>query len=185
MPESNGKTVHVLIRYADRVFGNVDTIGAHQEVLERTGYVWIGKQGRAIGREMMHRLQRQLDGGTATSLYLATHKGGRYRIHKCKLERICRAAPSPSLRQQAIPAYYETQLARFTSWFRVKSIVEVSAGELRDLRGTRSHDPIREVLGKSMSGHFYLTTSPLKKSHKTGPNEGSVAIPDAWDEIEL
>ncbi len=86
------------MRYADSLFGGVDVVHEHEQVVRSEGAVWIGKIGRPLARKKASLLNEQIDRGIPTFLYLVQRIGGGYAWTKATLTRVERELPAGSVR---------------------------------------------------------------------------------------
>ena len=98
--------MHVLMRYADHAQDfTIDTIQAHQDLIERRGAVWLGKFGKKVASEHVLRVNQQCKEGIPTYLYLVKKRGGAYQVDRATVTAMARTLPRGQ--GDLVPPYYE------------------------------------------------------------------------------
>jgi len=147
---------HIVVRYADSLFGGVDVIREHERVLRAQGAVWIGKVGRPLALPNISLLNGQTDEGVPTHLYLVQRSGQGYTWTKATLSRVERTLPADE--RELVPEYYAkegiTRLSR--AWFKVTRLTPIDETEVRSIRVASSRNPIAETLARSMAALFIV-----------------------------
>ena len=148
--------IHIVIRYSDTLYGNMDTISVHRAIAEIHGSVWLAKVGKPLGDIRISKLKRQINSHINTFLYLVQHKGKEYLWTKASIEDV-RRGPQPS-EEELIPTYYkETSLLRHAStWFRLSGLQNVSREERACLVVASSAKRVDEALATSMAAMFIV-----------------------------
>ena len=115
--------MHILLRYSDRMRG-VDTLEEHKKLLRSKGYVWWGKFGQGVSREIVGRLQSQVDGGVTTYLYLVN---GKRLTARGRLLGVQGGGARASFRQDdrtGVPLYYREEPCAV--WLKLSGIAAIS-----------------------------------------------------------
>jgi len=156
MTEKIGTPMHIVIRYSDALYGNVDTISAHRTLAETNGSVWLAKVGKPLGQARIKKLKGQISSHIDTFLYLVQRRGREYSWTRACVEDV-RRGPQP-LEQELIPKYYEeTNLLRYAStWFRLSKLRHVTRKERACLKVVSSARSIDEAVATSMAGMFIV-----------------------------
>lgn len=150
-------TMHVLMRYADHGSDfSIDTVQAHQDLIQRRGAVWLGKFGKRLASEHVLRVNQQCREGTPTYLYLVKKRGGAYQVDRATVQAMARALPRGQ--RHLVPAYYEEHrlLRHIGFWTKVTDIVRLDSYDLRDLEVASSGTDVSYALRHSMAGHFLV-----------------------------
>jgi hypothetical protein len=66
---------HLVVRFSDTMFGVGDVVSKHNEIIARHGTVWFGKLGQTLSQSRIDMLNKQVEKGIPTFLYLV--KGNR------------------------------------------------------------------------------------------------------------
>jgi hypothetical protein len=150
-------TMHVLMRYADPAHdSSIDTIRAHQDLIERRGTVWLGKFGKKLASEHVLRVNQQCKEGIPTYLYLVQKRSGAYQVHRATVAAMARTLPRGQ--GHLVPPYYEQRrlLRHIGFWAKVTDIVALDSYDLRDLEVAGSGTDVSYALRHSMAGHFLI-----------------------------
>jgi hypothetical protein len=148
--------IHLLLRFSDTRLKEGETISAHQEVIQREGAVWFGKMGSPISQIRIEAINKQIEDGIPTYVFLVKGNRRKSTVFKGRLKQASRSLPEGE--QSLIPDYYSEfdiiQYIRF--WAKIDQIQPAEFSELEKLRVASSVLPIRETLFKSSSGNFLL-----------------------------
>src|SRR5438552_1208957 len=68
-------TIHVLMRYSDKLHHVDDTIEEHLAVIRQYGSVWLGKLGKPLGFPKIDRINKQCRQNIPSFLYLVQRAG--------------------------------------------------------------------------------------------------------------
>lgn len=155
MPVDN-LPVHLVVRFADSMFEVGDVIARHNEVVAQHGAVWFGKMGSTIAATRIDRLNRQIEEGTLTFLYLV--KGNRRMPTAYRASLVLAAKTLPTKEKPLVPPYYtEKKLLRhMNAWMKIKQIKQIDLEELDALQAISSVLPLSETLVRSSSGYFLV-----------------------------
>jgi hypothetical protein len=183
---------HLVIRYADSMADNVDTIGMHRKVIENQGHVWVGKIGTPLSAKNVDVFNSQVDVGKATYLYLTTRSGGKYRMYRGRIIIVQNCKPKNNL--SSVPAYYKNTPnlnSNIGCWILIENLTTVSQREMSKLHVASSRNPIALTLQKSMSSFFVVVSGKSvrntsldinKNSLGVKENESDYPLPDYHDE---
>ena len=106
------KPIHLLIRFSDRLLENRNTIEEHQKVIGREGAVWFGKMGQPISQNAIDKLNKQVEDGIPTFIYLV--KGNRRKPTAFISDLIIASKTIPEEEMDLISSYYkELEIFRF------------------------------------------------------------------------
>jgi len=151
--------VHLVVRFADSMFDVGDVIARHNEVVTLHGAVWFGKLGSTLAQGRIDRLNRQIQDGTPTYLYLV--KGNRRLPTAFRADLLAVSKALPSKEKPLVPAYYaEKKLVRhMNAWMKIKHLKPIDLDELDALQAISSVLPLSETLVRSSSGYFLVHSS--------------------------
>lgn len=153
---TNKNTRHLAIRYSDNLLANVDTIVEHKKILEKYGYVWIGKAGRPLAIQNIELLCSEIEKGHPTYLFLVTKGCKGYIFHRADILDVRQDLPNKE--RKKVPVYYRPP--RFSPWVRlwlkVKRIVKLDTKSTRRIIVYSSGQPLTTALTTSMSGLFLV-----------------------------
>lgn len=147
---------HLLIRFSDRLLENKGTIEEHQKVIDEAGAVWFGKMGQPISQNAIDKLNKQVEEGIPTFIYLV--KGNRRKPNAYISNLVLASKTIPEEEKDLIPPYYkELEILRFIKfWVKVTNLHEIDLKDLTKMGVASSVYPLLETLVKSSSGHFYI-----------------------------
>lgn len=150
MPEnslsSKRHPIQLMLRYSDLIM-QVDTIQEHKNIIEKLGYVWFGKFGQGVSRDIIAKLNRQCEESVDTRLYLVSKKTI---THQATIKAVD-GGHKYSIRQKdtkAVPSYYRTSLCPL--WIKVDVIEEIQhCNIIKELLLYNSTLPARPDLNSS------------------------------------
>lgn len=142
------KPFHALIRVKSE---DGKTIKAHAEIIRKEGVAILGKIGQPLGLAFMTALNKQVQNGNKTYLFLATREGwnGPYVIYQCELNEV-----QPYLvgnKQNLVPSYYSSEFKLIKTWFEIKTITKLSNDEMSKIYVLSSGRGISSVINSSAS----------------------------------
>lgn len=154
------KTIHLVVRFSDTLFGVGDVIARHNEVIDTHGAVWFGKMGQTIAQNRVEALNKQIEHSIPTFLYLVKGYRKKSTAYRTDLIQVARERPEETA---LIPPYYaEKDLLQYMkAWIKFGKIELIDMVEMRYLRAINSVYPIAETLAKSSSGYFLVIESNL------------------------
>ena len=149
---------HLVVRFSDTMFGVGDVIALHNTVVAQHGAVWFGKLGQTLAQSRMDMLNKQLEDGVPTFLYLV--KGNRRKSIAYRAP-LLQVAKSPPAETALIPAYYAQKdlLQYMKAWMKVGQIAPIEMSAMNTLKAISSVFPISETLVRSSSGYFLVRES--------------------------
>ncbi len=136
----------IALRFADNFAPDEGTISAHNEIIEKYGYVWYGKLGSAVSQKAMDEI---LKNKQPRVLLIHSGKTGRYWAH---VEKIQHDIPEMS----KIPEYYRGNAGKFKTWFKVTRFEPAPSNVLSICKVASSQRPLSEVSKSSMSPYFII-----------------------------
>ncbi len=173
-------TLHLLMRFSDKLGFVGDTIKAHSVVIEQRGAAWFGKMGKTLGREKVERINDQCRRKVPTFLYLVQKSAAKgYQIYRGNILQVVRDLPAGQTR--FIPKYYETnRLEKYIRlWTKLSKLKAVPSSEITGFVVSSSGSPVLVTLGRSMAALFVVRKKmPVDDEPKPEPEEDN--DPD-WD----
>ena len=136
----------IALRFADTFAPTEGTIQAHQNVINRLGFVWYGKLGSKISLRVAKSI---LSNEQPRILLIHSGKTGRYWAY---IEEISFDIPP----KNEIPSYYRENAYKFKTWFKITKIEEAPKTILGDCVVISSHKPLSEASKYSMSPYFII-----------------------------
>jgi hypothetical protein len=147
MSAEENQIVHLVLRVPliTRVQGRpINTIEAHNEIIEKMGRVSLAKFGQAGTRARSEKLKAQIERGVETLLILVVKQGARHLGYQSPLASIHYGKPDNQILSVA-PPYYAT-LGPAGLWFIVTSPFVTS--NLDDFRLATNRRPVANVVSE-------------------------------------
>ena len=138
----------IALRFADNFAPDGGTIAAHNEIIERYGYVWYGKLGAAVSQKVVDEI---MINDNPKVLLIHSGKTGRYWAY---IEGIQHETPE----KNTIPEYYRNTAGLFKTWFKIVRIENAPSNVLSTCKVASSKRPLAEVSKSSMSPYFIIDT---------------------------
>ena len=150
------RTLHILMRFSDRLMPTGDTVRAHQEVIAKRGAVWIAKAGKPLGRESLGAICNQASSRAPSFLYLVQREENSYQLYKGKILELSRSLPKDA--KALVPSYYQHSffLRKVGFWTKLSELREAPPKELDKLFVARTGTPAIVALKRSMAGVFVI-----------------------------
>lgn len=150
----------ILLKYSDKFAPAGGTIVAHNEVINRYGYVWYGKIGQNLAKAKVEQVVNQDDP------FIILYNGATDSAYKAAICGFCQQTPDDG----AIPEYYSRFIKHIKAWFKVTSF-EPMESSFTDFYITSSGEVLQRTKKASMSSFFYITRfekgeSPRNKEAK-------------------
>jgi hypothetical protein len=155
------KPVHLLLRFSDSLLKDGDTVTEHNKVIESEGAVWFGKMGSPVSQNHIDRLNKQVQEGIPTFVYLV--KGNRRKSTAFRGSLLLASKTLPEVDENLVPPYYaDLDIPKYVRfWVKIKDIIPIDYAELNKMQVASSLSPIGESLVKSFSGHFIIREDKL------------------------
>jgi hypothetical protein len=153
------KTLHLVVRFSDNLFGISDVIAKHNDVVAKHGYVWFGKMGSTLSLSRIDMLNQQVSKGITTYVYLVKGNRKKSTVYRANLLFITRElAPKEN---KITPKYYsENNLVQYMKvWLKIDEIEPIEMSALSNLKTLSSINSIQETLVRSSSGYFLVHES--------------------------
>jgi len=139
----------IALRFSNNFAPDSGTITAHQEVIDKKGYVWYGKLGTAVSTAVTRQILQNME-----PKILLIHSGsiGRYWAYINAVQR-----DTPEL--SSIPAYYRDMSDKFKTWFRVTRFEDAPKNILSKCTVASSGATLSQASRHSMSPYFIIETN--------------------------
>lgn len=149
------KIYHLVVRFSDSMFDVGDVVSIHNEIIEKHGSVWFGKLGQSISPKRVDLINKQVESGVETYLYLVKGNRKKSTAYQAKIISVRRSSPEQS---HLIPEYYSKKsIFRYMKVFiRIGIINKIDLSEMEGLRAASSIFPITETIERSSSGYFLV-----------------------------
>ena len=186
------EAMHLLLKFSNAYYYNVDTIKEHMKVLDRQGAVIWGlikpdPNSKSMASHKQQQLIEQMRDGTPTFAFLATH--GQI-THKAKLSQLY-SNDEVMLRQDLVPDYYRKDLARCVLGFEFSSIEEIDVADAAkihrygggELTLSNQTNPLYASYNSTLAD---IDPSPFRDTHQgdISGDKGSAAGVDHKDIIK-
>jgi len=171
------KNLHFLLRYSDRLVG-VDTIIEHQTIIDKNGYVWMGKFGVGVNKHFVTLAKQQLNNDQSCWLYLMQ---GSKITSKSNVVDLISANTSKgeilSCEPDLTPEYYRKK--KCSVWFKLSSIEHADTSEIQNL--WLFNNPSLHPSSAGMRGLIYLTYNDLPVSSMPDSGKSSLYAGGLFD----
>lgn len=148
----------MVVRFSDTMFGVGEVVAEQNDLVDQHGAVWFGKLGSPFSLIRINLLNKQIEQGIPTFLYLVKDNRKKSTAYCANILLITRDYP----REKAlIPAYYKKKkLIDFMKvWMKIGKIRPIEMENMSKLKAINSIYPIAETLVKSSSGYFLVHKS--------------------------
>lgn len=136
----------IALRFGEHFSPECGTIAAHQEVIDKLGYVWYGKMGNPVATRIVEELKGLED---TKILLINSGKADRYWAHVSEIKK-----ETPDL--MGIPEYYRDLTEKFRTWFKVTSFEPAPRDIMSKCHVVSSGAALGEVSKHSMSPYFII-----------------------------
>ena len=164
MSEKKGRAVvgsadggeHVLLKVRSE---NGQTITAHADMVAVKGAAMLGKMGQPLGPDFRESLNRQIDSGVKTYLFLTIREGwnGPYVTYRCLLRRVHETLEGE--KKYLVPTYYLHERGGVKTWFEIVSMERLTREEMNRIFVLSSGREIMSVLNSSATV-FHVAVKP-------------------------
>lgn len=136
----------VALRFAEHFAPPEGTISAHEEIIEKRGFVWYGKMGTPLSNKIITTIKEQ-----ESPRILLIHSGGLER-YWAYIDDISREKPDKS----EYPDYYHDKSNNFKTWFKVKRFELAPRGIMAECVVASSGSVLSDASRRSMSPYFII-----------------------------
>ena len=139
----------VALRFSENFAPAEGTIAAHQELIDKNGFVWYGKLGMPLSAKVADAL---MSNESPRFLLIHSGKSNRYWVYVDKVQR-----ETPP--RNEIPQYYREMATDFKFWFRAIKIDRAESDVMSKCKVASSGEPLSYVSRSSMSPYFIIEYS--------------------------
>lgn len=136
----------IALRFGEHFAPECGTIAAHQEIIDKLGYVWYGKLGATVTAQIINEIKKRDD---PKILLINSGKADRYWVHISEVSQ-----EQPPFGQ--FPAYYQEKTEKMKTWFKVGSFELAPKGVMAQCTVVSSGSPLSEASKHSMSPYFKI-----------------------------
>lgn len=136
----------IALRFGEHFSPDCGTIAAHQQLIDKLGYVWYGKMGNPVATRIINELEEQAD---SRILLIHSGKADRYWAHVIEISK-----KTPPL--EGIPKYYRNLTEKFKTWFKITGFEPASKDIMSKCFVVSSGNPLGAVSKHSMSPYFII-----------------------------
>ena len=136
----------IALRFGEHFSPECGTIAAHQEIIDKLGYVWYGKLGSPVNQKMIAELKQNED---SKFLLINSGKSDRYWAH---IADVSTEIPP----YEEFPAYYHELADKMRTWFKVISFEPAEKRIMAKCFVASSGSPLTEASKHSMSPYFII-----------------------------
>ena len=136
----------IALRFGETFAPDCGTIAAHQNIIDKNGFVWYGKIGAKVSHNIIEEL---LKSDSPRILLINSGKADRYWAY---ISEVAFDHPAPN----EYPAYYGDKIDRMKTWFKVTSFEGADRDILKKCIVTSSGSSLSEASKHSMSPYFKI-----------------------------
>ena len=136
----------IALRFSNKFAPDCGTIEAHNELIQKNGYVWYGKLGNKIAASVFDEIL-----GNDEPRILLIHSGALNR-YWAYVDKIQHDIPE----RNNIPAYYRDEADKFKTWFRVLKFEDAPRDIMSKCTVASSGQELGVASKHSMSPYFII-----------------------------
>ncbi len=136
----------IALRFGEHFSPECGTIAAHQQLIDKLGYVWYGKMGAPVAARIIDELESE---NKTKILLIHSGKQERYWAHVSTIQK-----ETPE--RDGIPEYYRDMTGKFKTWFKVTAFEPAPKDIMSRCYVVSSGLPLGEVSKHSMSPYFII-----------------------------
>jgi hypothetical protein len=136
----------IALRFGEHFSPECGTIAAHQEIIDRLGFVWYGKLGTPVNQKIIAEM---LENDSPRFLLINSGKADRYWVHFSAISK-----ETPPFDE--FPEYYHELGDKMKTWFKVTSFEPAEKGIMAKCFVDSSGSPLTEASKHSMSPYFII-----------------------------
>ena len=136
----------IALRYAEKFAPNEGTIQAHQDLIDKNGFVWYGKMGNSVSDANISKVMSQKN-----PRILLIHSGGQDR-YWAYISAIKKEQPV----NEEFPEYYRNIADKFKTWFRITGFEKAERGVMSKCIVSSSRAILSDASRQSMSPYFLI-----------------------------
>lgn len=142
----------IALRFGEHFSPECGTIAAHQEIIDRLGFVWYGKMGTSVSDKVIADIK------SAEHPQILLIRSGKTERYWAKVLEIQHRIPP----LEEIPEYYRDTAGTFKTWFRVNEFELAPRNVMSKCRVASSGNTLGEVFKHSMSPYFIIEYDELE-----------------------
>lgn len=139
----------IALRYAEKFAPEKGTIAAHQDLIDKNGFVWYGKMGNCVSDTNILKVMSE-----ENPKILLIHSGGLDR-YWAYISAIKKERPL----DEEFPEYYRDISDKFKTWFCVTKFEKAEKGVMSRCKVVSSQAVLSEASKFSMSPYFLIETN--------------------------
>lgn len=136
----------IALRFGEHFSPDCGTIAAHQQLIDRLGYVWYGEMGNPVAARVVKELKEQ---GDTKILLINSGKPERYWAHVSEIIK-----ETPPI--EGIPEYYRDLTEKFKTWFKITEFESAPRDIMSKCIVASSRNALSKVSQHSMSPYFII-----------------------------
>ena len=136
----------IALRFGEHFSPECGTIKAHQEMINKLGYVWYGKMGSPISEKAEKAIKTEKE---PKILLIQSGKTGRFWAYVVEMQR-----KLPPLDE--IPPYYRDKADKFSFWFKIVKFEEAPKNIMSFCRVKSSRTPLNLVSKHCLNPYFII-----------------------------
>ena len=136
----------IALRFGEHFAPECGTIAAHQQIIDKLGYVWYGKMGSPVAAHIITELEGKKG---LRILLINSGKPDRYWAY---VSEITNETPV----RNGIPEYYRDSAEKFKTWFKVTSFEKTQKDIMPKCFVISSGNVLSEVSKHSMNPYFVI-----------------------------
>ena len=137
----------IALRFGEQFSPKCGTIAAHQEIINKIGYVWWGKLGLPINTKLTKELESQ---DNLKILLINSGKTSRFWAYVSNISR-----NKPSIGEY--PSYYNEKVDSMKTWLKITSFEKAPNDVMSKCFLVSSDNTLTETSKYSMSPYFIIT----------------------------
>lgn len=142
----------IALRFGEQFSPKCGTIAAHQEIIDKLGYVWYGKLGTSVSDKVIADIK------SADDPQILLIRSGRNERYWAKIIEIQHEIPPLA----EIPEYYRDIAWTFKTWFKISKFEHAEKDVMSKCRVASSGNALGEVSKHSMSPYFIIEYDELE-----------------------
>lgn len=139
------------LKYSESKAPDCGTVQAHNELIDKFGYVWFGKFGTNTNRNIIREI---LESGDPKILLVS---GKQKKIHWAYINEVTTELSE----LEAVPDYYRRDVDRVKTWFKVIRFEEVSQEILSQFIVSSSKKKLISSLERGMSSSYLIESTEI------------------------
>lgn len=136
----------IALRFGDSFAPAGGTINAHNEIIEKLGYVWYGKFGTAVSNKVTRLI---MDNPKPRVLLIHSGTSNRYWAY---IDAISRIQPD----KHEFPSYYRDKAGNIKTWLKIIGFERAESDIMSKLIVVSSGSTLAETSKHSMSPYFII-----------------------------